>query len=848
MRTRSSGVFLVLVLILFSGAVRSPSQIPPAAVLRDGLALPVPRGYAEVVVAPNPVEAALALGLWRAPIAGQTALWADGSASAWRTVRAGERGWFADSVLAGCYLWAPLDVRRKTVMILRAKGHEMVYVNGVPRAGNPYCLSDERESWQPDFDYSLLPVELEKGRNELLFRCARGAFRAELFPPPKPVFLNGRDVTLPDLVAGEEMRADGAIVVVNASPKPLRGLVIRARIGDGAATETVVPLVEKLTVRKIRFALAGSASPAPNAVAVEVAIFRKSGPDAEKLDGISLDLRVVEADAVRRETFVSSIDASVQQYAIHPAGGDSEIASAAGLPKALVLSLHGASVEAANQAASYAPKSWAHVVAPTNRRPYGFNWEEWGRLDAIEVLELAKKRYRIDEDRVYLTGHSMGGHGTWHLATLFPDRFAAAGPSAGWISFWTYRFRGADLADTSAVRRMIRRSTAPSETFLHAENLRQIGLYILHGGADDNVPPEESRAMVDSLGAFHRDFVYHEENGAGHWWDRSDEPGADCVDWPPMFDFFARHARPGPERVREIHFATANPGVSARNNWLAIEAQIEQLSMSRADVRFDPGMNRFAGTTRNVSRLAFDLAVARPGAPVVIELDGQTLRHEERREGEDRLWLWMAGGRWMLGGEPWAEHKGSHRYGTFKEALRNRVAFVYGTKGNREENAWAYGKARFDAEKLWYQGNGSVEVLSDADFHPAADPDRSVVLYGNASTNAAWKALLGDSPVQARTGEVRFGGRTIRGRDLCCVFVRPRHGSRTASVAAVSGTGIVGMRIANRLPYLSPGVGLPDCVVFDGRVLTHGDEGVLAAGFFGLDWSVDGGEWAGPAR
>jgi hypothetical protein len=64
----------------------------------------------------------------------------------------------------------------------------------------------------------------------------------------------------------------------------------------------------------------------------------------------------------------------------------------------------------------------------------------------------------------------------------------------------------------------------------------------------------------------------------------------------------------------------------------------------------------------------------------------------------------------------------------------------------------------------------------------------------------------------------------------------------------VSGTGIVGMRIANRLPYLSPGVGLPDCVVFDGRVLTHGAEGVLAAGFFGLDWSVDGGEWAGPVR
>ena len=102
-----------------------------------------------------------------------------------------------------------------------------------------------------------------------------------------------------------------------------------------------------------------------------------------------------------------------------------------------------------NQSASYAPKTWGHVVAPTNRRPYGFNWEEWGRLDALEVLDIVKERYNIDENRIYLTGHSMGGHGVWHIGSLFPDRFAAIGPSAGWISFWTYRSAGS----ISATRR-----------------------------------------------------------------------------------------------------------------------------------------------------------------------------------------------------------------------------------------------------------------------------------------------------------------------------------------------------------------------------------------------------------
>ena len=54
---------------------------------------------------------------------------------------------------------------------------------------------------------------------------------------------------------------------------------------------------------------------------------------------------------------------------------------------ALFLSVHGASVEATNQARAYAQKDWGHLVAPTNRRPYGFSWEDWGRMDALEVLE-----------------------------------------------------------------------------------------------------------------------------------------------------------------------------------------------------------------------------------------------------------------------------------------------------------------------------------------------------------------------------------------------------------------------------------------------------------------------------
>ena len=105
---------------------------------------------------------------------------------------------------------------------------------------------------------------------------------------------------------------------------------------------------------------------------------------------------------------------------------------------ALVLTLHGAGVAALGQVDAYASKAWAHLVAPTNRRRFGFDWEDWGRLDAVEVLEDAQSHLESDPRRVYLTGHSMGGHGVWHLGVTYPDRFAALAPSAGWVSFFSY--------------------------------------------------------------------------------------------------------------------------------------------------------------------------------------------------------------------------------------------------------------------------------------------------------------------------------------------------------------------------------------------------------------------------
>jgi fermentation-respiration switch protein FrsA (DUF1100 family) len=810
------------------------------------LTLELPRQYAETIVAPNPIEAMLATGKWVDPGAGDRVTFADGSTSTWREITVDANkwkpeaqdagGWFADSSLRGCYLFCTVKLDEDRAMLLEAMGNEMVYVNSSPRSGNPYGLEDTWESWAPAFNYSRIPVPLHRGVNTFLFRCAREVMKAKLVRPMQTIFVNSRDITAPNAVQGRPLDAWVGIPIVNATGDVVRDLRLVCSIDGISVCDTTLPALQPYSIRKCPVKLRYPAQVKLDTLKVEFTLMR-GGDFMQRV--WPYPLRVVAPNANRKETFISEIDGSVQYFSVLPAKEGFGTA-----PLALFLSLHGASVEAINQSGSYAPKTWGVVVSPTNRRPYGFNWEEWGRLDALEVLALAKRMFPIDESRVYLTGHSMGGHGTYHLASLFPDQFAAAGPSAGWISFWTYRFRGKNIVDTSAVRRLIRRSTTPSETFMHAPNFGQMGLYIIHGDQDDNVFPEQSRMMVDTLSKIHRDFVYHEEKGAGHWWDNSDDAGADCVDYPPLFDFFARHARPERRRIRQISFRTANPSVSSRDYWLAIDAQVQQLKMSTIDMRYEPGLNRFLGSTGNVARCSIDLDVADASRPLTVKIDSQTVTIDAPKDRQ-QIWLERTGDRWRVVPRPGTDGKGAHRYGTFKEAFRNRMIVVYGTKGSREENQWAFDKARYDAERFWYQGNGAIEVVSDEDFDASKEPDRCVILYGNSATNAAWDALLASSPVQVTGKRVTVGERSWSGKNLGCIFVRPREGSATASVGVVSGTGIEGMRSSNRFPYMSPGIGLPDCTVFSTDILTRGDDGILLTGFFGLDWSVERGEFAG---
>jgi acyl-CoA synthetase (AMP-forming)/AMP-acid ligase II len=262
-------------------------------------------------------------------------------------------------------------------------------------------------------------------------------------------------------------------------------------------------------------------------------------------------------------------------------------------------------------------------------------------------------------------------------------------------------------------------------------------------------------------------------------------------------------------------------------------------------MHLDPGLNEVQGTTVNVSRLAIDTRILGVQKTATVVLDSQ--KHDVRLNeiSTDRIWFGKEQGMWRQVSPPSATVKNARRNGTFKEAFRNRMALVYGTSGAPQENSWAYARARYDAEKLWYQGNGSVDVLADTEFVPSKEPDRNVILYGNKRTHRLWTTLLSGSPITVDRDRIVFGEKSVKGSDICCVFIRPRAGSDVASVGVVSGTGIEGFALTHLVMYLEPGLGLPDLTVFRSDVLTDGDAGMILTGFFGADWSMPTGEFVG---
>jgi len=127
----------------------------------------------------------------------------------------------------------------------------------------------------------------------------------------------------------------------------------------------------------------------------------------------------------------------------------------------------------------------AVVVMPQCRKDMW--WADSMADVAMAALAEAQKEFHGDANRVYLTGLSMGGYGTWYLAGKYPGKFAAIAPICGGI-----------LMPDKA------RAQSPDDNAPYTEAAKKIGktpVWIFHGGDDPVVPVTESRRMAEAMKA-----------------------------------------------------------------------------------------------------------------------------------------------------------------------------------------------------------------------------------------------------------------------------------------------------------------------------------------------------------
>jgi len=763
-----------------------------------------------------------------------------GDPAVWKSAKVNEKNEFQGrGIRGGGYVYLEHNADAAKTVLFEVSGPTDVLLNGYPHEGDHY-----------DYGWNLLPIKLKKGKNEFLLRGGRfPRVRARLLEPGNPVQFTTRDMTLPDLIVEENKPLYAAVRIINASSDWLNGSVV-CRINE-AEQKSEIPAISPMHVRKIGFKIPSGKG---NSEGSKVeALLTLKNPKGKVISTETIQLDVKSKHKHHKRTFKSEIDGSVQYYSVAPSSNP-DIEN-----PAMFLSVHGASVEAVNQARAYKQKDWGHLVAPTNRRPFGYAWENWGRIDALEVLNHAEKLFGTDPQHTYLTGHSMGGHGTWQLGVTYPDRWAAIAPCAGYpdLEGYSRRFmsmlqnltdeqakryginkdqmlRAARLAEKkneaySTLDSLIRRSGNPGRTLKLKRNYLHHGIFILHGEKDNVVPTEQARRMRETLGKFHPDFTYYEYPDGTHWY------GDHSVDWSPIFDFFKARSLKESSSMKKFEFYTASPGVSPKSHFLGIHQQIVPLEISSVDFNRE---KESVLTTNNVGFLCID--IQKMGAkPDTITIDKQNFVFTGK---EGKVFLKNINESWHIAEKPGAEQKGPHRNGGFKDAFNNNVVLVYATNGTRSENEWYYNRALYDAEKFYYLGNGSIEIIKDSNFKSSKYKDRNVVLYGNRDNNKAWKNLLKHCPVQVSDNKIQIGDKKLAGEQWGTVFIYPRSDSDKASVGVVSATGEQGMRATFSNDYLGRPA-YPDVLIFDHTMMKNGISGVKCTGFFGNDWSVDNGDF-----
>jgi len=212
-----------------------------------------------------------------------------------------------------------------------------------------------------------------------------------------------------------------------------------------------------------------------------------------------------------KKAYLSTVDNTLQPYQMFvPSGYDKS------KPFPLIIALHGMGGDENSFLTVYgqgafkteAEKHGYIVACPKGRKPASMYIGD-AEKDVMDVLAEVRRAYNVDPDRIYLTGHSMGGFGTWSVAMDHPEVFAALAPISG----------GAN-------------NPASMSKIAHIPTL------VVHGDNDPTVPVERSRVMVAMGKKLGTEIKYIEVPGGDHG-------SVVAPNFPAVFEWFDLHKRKG---------------------------------------------------------------------------------------------------------------------------------------------------------------------------------------------------------------------------------------------------------------------------------------------------------------
>lgn len=419
-------------------------------------------------------------------------------------------------------------------------------------------------------------------------------------------------------------------------------------------------------------------------------------------------------------TFFSDADDTEQPYGLYlPKNYD------AGKKYPLVMMLHGAGSnhrlalrrvfgksnvngETDVEATRYFPewKDVDYIVAsPYARGTMGY--QGVAEKDVMDVLADVRKRFSIDEDRMYLTGLSMGGGGTLWIGLTHPDLWAAMAPVC---------------------------PAPPPGTIDLAPNAFNIPMHFFHGDQDQAVPVAVSRDWTRKLKEQGNAVVeYAEYPGVNHnSWENAYKDES-IFEW---FSKFKRNAFPN-----EVRFNTRQYKYS-KAYWVQLD-QITPGTLASIVAKFT-GPNQLDITASATGAFTLNLAghpQFKAGQPVELVLNGGK---KMKLPASATLSMKQEGGKWVVGKyAAAADAKKPGMEGPIGAAFSSRHVYVYGTGGSPSQEELT--KRRLLAEEAAYWSMyrnpflGRVmffpRVLADKEVRPSDLESCDLVLFGTRETN-----------------------------------------------------------------------------------------------------------------